>query len=68
MKKSKIKGKSTKLPTPFEITVHKTERTAASILMHWMRQIIEEENLNLGMPDALDEANHRRGKSKFGNA
>jgi len=51
MKKSKIKGKSTKLPTPFEITVHKTERTAASILMHWMRQIIEEENLNLGMPD-----------------
>jgi len=49
--KSRIKGNKTRLPSPFEITSHKTERTAVAILMHWMREIIEEKNLDLGLPD-----------------
>jgi len=49
--KSKIKGKGTKVPNPFEKTSHKTERTAVSILVHWMREIIESKNIDLGLPD-----------------
>ena len=48
---SKLKGKITKSPSPFDVTTHKTERTAVAILMHWMREIIREKNLDLGMPD-----------------
>jgi len=49
--KSKIKEKSAKIPSPFGEAVHKTERTAVAILMHWMREIIGKKNLDLGMPD-----------------
>jgi type I restriction enzyme M protein len=49
--KGKIKEKSAKIPSPFGVTVHKTERTAVAVLMHWMREIIGKENLDLGMPD-----------------
>ena len=51
MKRSKIKAKPTKIPSPFGTTAHKTERTAVAILMHWMREIIEDKNLDLGLPD-----------------
>ena len=57
---SKIKGKSTKLPSPFEITVHKTERTAVAILMHWMREIIEKKELDLGFPDVETSGDDRK--------
>ena len=40
-----------RIPSPFDATASKTERTAVAILMHWMRQIIEKENLDLGLPD-----------------
>jgi len=40
-----------RIPSPFDATASKTERTAVAILMHWMRQIIERENLDLGLPD-----------------
>lgn len=49
--KSKIKNKSTKLSSPFDITAHKTERSAVAVLMHWMREIIQEKQLDLGPPD-----------------
>jgi len=49
--KSKLKEKTTKIPSPFGVTAHKTERTAVAILMHWMREIIEKKNLDLGLPD-----------------
>lgn len=39
------------IPEPYDTTQHKTERTAAAVLMHWMRSIIEEKNLDLGLPD-----------------
>jgi len=40
-----------KFPNPFETDVHKTERTAVSVLMHWMREIIEDNDIDLGLPD-----------------
>ena len=56
MRKNKKQGKITQktttiIPNPFDITSHKNERTVAGILMHWMRQIIEKQSLDLGLPD-----------------
>jgi type I restriction-modification system DNA methylase subunit len=48
---SKLKAKTIKIPSPFEISAFKTERSAVAILMHWMREIIEKKNLDLGLPD-----------------
>jgi len=48
---SKLEGKSTRIPSPYDSTAHKTERSAVAVLMSWMRQIIEDKNLDLGMPD-----------------
>lgn len=39
------------IPNPFETAVHKTEPSAAAVLMHWMRGIIERSGLDLGLPD-----------------
>ncbi len=39
------------VPSPFDTSAIKTERSAVAVLMHWMRQIIETENLDLGLPD-----------------
>lgn len=47
----KIKTTKAKVSSPFDKSVHKTERTTVAILMYWMRQIIEDENLDLGLPD-----------------
>lgn len=58
--KSKIKEKSTKVPSPFGVAVYKTERTAVAILMHWMREIIEKKNLDLGMPDVETTAKDKK--------
>ena len=58
--RSKIKEKSTKIPSPFGEAVHKTERTAVAILMHWMREIIEKKNLDLGMPDVETTAKDKK--------
>jgi len=49
--RSKIKGKSTKISSPFDTTAHKTERAAVGVMMHWMREIIEDKGLDLGLPD-----------------
>ena len=49
--KSRLKEKTTKIPSPFGVTAHKTERTAVAVLMHWMREVIERKNLDLGLPD-----------------
>lgn len=45
------KSGQVRIPSPFDATASKTERTAVAIMMHWMRQIIEKENLDLGLPD-----------------
>ena len=49
MKKSKIG--QVKIPSAFSPITTKTERSAVAVLMHWMRQIIETKNLDLGLPD-----------------
>jgi hypothetical protein len=46
-----LKGRSIRSSSPFEISAHKTERSAVAVLMHWMREIIEQKNLDLGLPD-----------------
>lgn len=51
MKKSKMRSKPTRIPSPFGTTARKTERTAVAVLMHWMRDIINEKKLDLGLPD-----------------
>jgi len=50
MKKTKISDKP-RVPSPFDTTIHKTERAAVAIVMHWMREIITKKNLPLGPPD-----------------
>ena len=49
-KKRKIGRKSKAIADPFSGS-RKTERSAAAVLMHWMRGIIEEKQLDLGLPD-----------------
>ncbi len=57
---SRIKGTSAKDPSPLDMGTHKTERTAVAILMHWMREIIEKKNIDLGMPDVETAAGDRK--------
>jgi type I restriction-modification system DNA methylase subunit len=47
----KSKTDHVRIPSPFDATATKTERSAVAVLMHWMRQIIEKENIDLGLPD-----------------
>ena len=51
MKKAEFGGKLTRIPSPYDATSWKTERSAVAVLMHWMREIIEQKNLDLGLPD-----------------
>jgi len=44
----------------FDTSTHKTERTAVAILMHWMREIITEKNLDLGLPDVETSGDDRK--------
>jgi type I restriction enzyme M protein len=60
MKRSKIKDKDTKISSPFDTTARKTERTAVAILMSWMRNIIGNKNLDLGLPDVETSTPGRR--------
>ena len=48
MEKSELQLDSTNL---FDTTTRKTERTGVAILMHWMREIIDRLQLDLGLPD-----------------
>lgn len=51
MKRSKIRGTPRRIPAAFAATAIKTEWSASADLMHWMREIIEKEGLDLGLPD-----------------
>ena len=50
-KKSRVAGKGSKLHNPYDSTARKTERSAVAVLMHWLRNIIEEKGIDLGFPD-----------------
>ncbi len=58
--KSKIKGKSAKIPSPFGTIDHKTERSGVAVLMHWMRNIIEGKGIDLGLPDVETSGEDRK--------
>ncbi len=45
---------------PFDVSTHLTERSVAAKFMHWMAQIIEKEDLDLGTPDVETGAQDRK--------
>ncbi len=47
----KLKASKERMSSPFEPTAYKVERSAVAVLMHWMREIIEQKALDLGLPD-----------------
>ncbi len=49
--KESAKKTSLSIPGSYGTAVHKTERSGVALLMHWMRNIIEKQDLDLGMPD-----------------
>lgn len=49
-----------RMPGSFDGTLRKTEWSGAAILMHWMRNIIEDRQLDLGMPDVDAVADDRK--------
>src|SRR4030042_890468 len=51
MKKTKLTEKPTKVTSPFDTTIHKTERTANQKFVEWINHIIKERNLPLGIAE-----------------
>lgn len=49
-----------KLIDPYDPSVYKTERSAVAVIMHWMREIIKEKNINLGLPDVETAGTDRK--------
>jgi len=50
VKKTKL-NKEVRISGIIAADTHYTERTGAAIIMHWMRQIIEQKQLDLGLPN-----------------
>lgn len=46
--KSKIKGKLTRIPSPFDTTTRRTEWTCASKICEWINNIVKDKNIPLG--------------------
>ena len=46
--KSKVSRKQARIPSPFDITTHKTEWTCSAKIAEWMNSIIKRKNLSLG--------------------
>ncbi|MGD9679408.1 MAG: class I SAM-dependent DNA methyltransferase [Vulcanibacillus sp.] len=59
-KKISEKYKKTRVPSPFDNTSHKTERSGVGVLQHWMRQIIEDGGIDLGLPDVETAGTDRK--------
>jgi len=56
----KPKTGSVRVPSPYESTTWKAERSAVAVLMHWMRDIIEKKGLDLGLPDVDTSGTDRK--------
>jgi len=56
----KPKTGSVRIPSPYESTTWKAERSAVAVLMHWMRDIIEKKGLDLGLPDVDTSGTDRK--------
>jgi type I restriction enzyme M protein len=59
VKKSELRGKA-RIPSPYDATSWKTERSAVAVLMHWMRKIIEQKQIDLGLPDVDTSGTDRK--------
>ena len=59
MKESELRGKR-RIPSPYDATSWKTERSAVAVLMHWMREIIEQKQIDLGLPDVDTSGTDRK--------
>lgn len=59
-KKSKISDSSSKIPGPFDPLTHKTERTGVGVMMSWMREVIKDKGIDLGLPDVETSAKDRK--------
>jgi len=51
MKKTKLTEKPIKVTSPFDTTIHKTERTANQKFVEWINQITKERNLPIGIAE-----------------
>jgi type I restriction enzyme M protein len=51
MKKTKLTEKPARVTSPFDTTIHKTERTANQKFVEWINQIIKEKNLPIGIAE-----------------
>ena len=49
--KSNIKGKKSRIPSPFDITTHKTEWTCAAKVAEWINDITKDKNIPLGQAE-----------------
>ena len=47
-KRSKLPGRSTRISSPYDTTIHKTERTCVAKVAKWIDRIIEEKGLDMG--------------------
>ncbi len=48
---SKLKDKQIRISSPFDVSSHKTERTANQKFVEWINQIVKEKNLPLGLAE-----------------
>jgi len=48
MKKAKFKGRKARLPSPFDITIHKNEWTCAAKLAEWLNDITKDKDIPFG--------------------
>jgi type I restriction-modification system DNA methylase subunit len=56
----KPKTGSVRMPSPYETTTWKTERTAAAKIAHWMSNIVERKGLDLGLAEVDTSGTDRK--------
>ncbi|MCX6645047.1 MAG: N-6 DNA methylase, partial [bacterium] len=56
----KTKTGSVRMPSPYGAATWKTERAAVGVIMHYMRQIIEDRQIDLGLPDVDTSGTDRK--------
>ncbi|MBI3754764.1 MAG: hypothetical protein HY265_01195 [Deltaproteobacteria bacterium] len=57
---SKLKNKPTRISSPFDASVHKTERTINQKFVEWINQIIKDKNLPLGLAEQETSGSDRK--------
>src|SRR3990170_1028360 len=60
MKKTKLTAKPSRISSPFDASVHKTERTINQKFVEWINQIIKDKNLPLGLAEQETSGAYRK--------